>query len=511
MRLPSVWQAPLLLAYLGLLTAGICVPTFAENAPNDPHYSKEGSWGQTYADQWALQQQRVYTDIAPAPAQQDVIVAIIDTGLDYTHEDLAADRLWRNPAETKNGRDDDGNGYVDDLIGWNYVDHNNNPWDLSGHGTHIAGLIAACTNNGIGIAGINPDARIMPLKVANFAGQARSSSVAAAIHYAVEQGARIINLSLAGETITELEIQAAEFARQRGVLIVVAAGNRGIGVDRFGYAALPGVLVVGASTHDGNRAGFSNFGAQLSLLAPGVEILSLRARDTDFIALSQPLDYASEDAVVGEGEHYYRASGTSFSAAIATGIASRVLARQPELSGAQLRQLLIQSAADIAPPGVDQLSGYGGLDYIAALSTRPGQYVQARLNTASLELIDTQLWVNILGQAQGDEFASAALQFRPAAGSIPIVEETGRKKKKKKKKRDAEPADPYQWQTLASFDNVVDGQLGRFEVNTLTRQANGSTQWDLKLVVTTTTGVEREARMSLHLPVPDAAEVSDES
>ena len=210
----------------------------AASPPNDPHYQASGSWGQEFDDQWALKSQRVYADIAPADPENKIIVAVIDTGLDYTHEDLAAEKIWRNPAETKNGRDDDGNGYVDDLIGWNFVDHSNNPWDLSGHGTHIAGVIAACTNNGIGIAGVSSSATIMPLKVANFVGQAQSANVAAAIYYAVDHGARIINLSLGSELVTDLERRAAEYARERDVLIVVSAGNRGVSAGQRGISLL---------------------------------------------------------------------------------------------------------------------------------------------------------------------------------------------------------------------------------------------------------------------------------
>ena len=140
----------------------------------------------------------------------------------------------------------------------------------------------------------------MPLKVANFVGQARSSNVAAAIYYAVDHGAAIINLSLGSELITDLEREAAEYARAAGVLLVVSAGNRGLPTDKHGYAGLPGALVVGALAPDGFRAGFSNFGQGLAFLAPGVDILSLRAADTDFIALSEPLDYEPEAAVVGE-------------------------------------------------------------------------------------------------------------------------------------------------------------------------------------------------------------------
>jgi subtilisin family serine protease len=482
----------------------------AASPPNDPHYSAVGGWGQTFDDQWALKSQRVYADIAPVQAPMEIIVAVIDTGLDYTHEDLASEKIWQNPNEEKNGRDDDGNGYVDDLIGWNFVANNNNPWDRSGHGTHIAGVIAACTNNGIGIAGANPYARIMALKVANFIGQAQSANVAAAIYYAVDHGARIINLSLGGELVTDLEVAAANYARERDVLIIVSAGNRGVAADRQGYATLPGVLVVGASDLLGSRAGFSNFGNNVALLAPGLDVLSLRAEDTDFIAWSEPLDYPPESAVVGEEKNYYRASGTSFSTALTTGIASRVLGMRPNLSSADLRAALVQSATDIAPTGVDQLSGYGQLDYVGALGTDTNAHIRARLVNAKLDLQDARLWITLSGDANATQFVSAALQLRATPNSIPVAAEDPKdrkkkRKKKKKNKRNAEPeVSPYDWQTLAEFNQpVTDGALGRFAIDDLTARAGGSTQWELRLLVSNASGGQREAFMTLALPSPE--------
>lgn len=496
----------------------------AATPPNDPHFQAEGSWGQEFADQWALKQQRLYADIAPGNTQDPMVVAVIDTGIDYRHEDLAAEKIWRNPQEKKNGRDDDGNGYIDDLIGWNFVDHNNNPWDESGHGTHIAGLIAACTNNGIGIAATNPQVQIMALKVANFAGQAKSANVAAAIRYAVDHGARLINLSLGGELITQLEKDAAAYAEERDVLIVVAAGNKGISTNQHGYASLPGVLVAGASDLSGQRAGFSNFGGHLALLAPGIDLLSLRAKDTDFIAMSDPLDYPAESAVVGEEGNYYRASGTSFSAALTTGIASRVLSNRPQLTSAALRELMAQSATDVAPPGVDQLSGYGQVNYIAALTLQDDQFVHARLTKADLVLEGSQLWVDILGVANAAAFASARLEMRAAPDSLPAPKplsakeqkrlERAEKKARKQRQRagEPEPLSPYDWHPLVTIDAAnqeaanQEVTLGRFAVDELTSLAGGSSQWQLRLVVEDTFANIREAQMSLSLPKPEPAE-----
>ncbi|MCP4250337.1 MAG: S8 family serine peptidase, partial [bacterium] len=186
-----------------------------------------------------------------------VIVAVIDTGLDLTHPDLDPASLWRNPREVANRVDDDDNGFVDDLVGWNFVDDDNLPWDHSGHGTHITGIIAAATDNGVGIAGIAPMARIMALKVGNFAGNASSAAIAAAIHYGVDHGARIINLSLGGKVVSKAERDAIAYAVNHQVLVVVAAGNQASAVDGYGYGALPGVLTVAAAGPDSERATFS--------------------------------------------------------------------------------------------------------------------------------------------------------------------------------------------------------------------------------------------------------------
>ncbi len=481
--------------------------------PDDPYLHSRGSWQQDFDDQWALENLRVYTDAAGTAGadsaggsvggRRATVVAVIDTGLDYTHEDFAASHLWRNSREEKNGYDDDRNGYVDDLIGWNFVDGNNNPWDASGHGTHIAGIIAACTNNGLGIAGVDGDALIMPLKVANFVGQARSSAVAAAIYYAVDHGARVINLSLGSELVTDLEREAAEHAQANGVLIVVSAGNKGLPTETTGYASLPGVLVVGASGLDGERAGFSNFGTRLELLAPGVDVLSLRARDTDFIALTNPPDYDGGAAFVGDGDAYYRASGTSFSAALVSGLASRLLADRPRLSVDEVRRILVQSAVDVGVAGVDQLSGYGRADYVRALAAAPDAFIRARLSGVDLALENEQIWLAVRGDADARSFAGAELSVRAAEGSVTVPEEDP--KKKKKKKDEPEGPSPYDWQPFGAGIRgpVEDGALGRVDLDTLTAMTGGASAWELRLVVRDASGGERESRLTMALPVPE--------
>lgn len=208
-------------------------------------------------------------------------MAVIDTGLDWFHPDLPARALWRNDKETPgNGVDDDGNGYVDDVIGWNFIDGNNKPWDHDGHGTFVAGVIAAGLGNGVGIAGINPAARIMALKALDPFGQGHASAVAEAIAYAADNGASVINLSLGGPTLTKTEQLAVDHARSKGAVVVVAAGNSAAAVADYAPAALPGVITVTATGRRDDRAGFSNWGPAIDIAAPGIDVLSLRGRNT---------------------------------------------------------------------------------------------------------------------------------------------------------------------------------------------------------------------------------------
>ncbi|MCZ6619390.1 MAG: S8 family serine peptidase [Gammaproteobacteria bacterium] len=519
--------------------------------PDDPFYHTEGSWEQDFADQWALRDLRVYTDVAlsfghgrrealrvvdPVPSAQlidqpesagavlvdtpdgpalvfldppaiepvvttdtvaaeaPVIVAVIDTGVDYLHADFGADHLWRNPNEKRNGRDDDDNGFVDDLIGWNFVDNSNNPWDRSGHGTHIIGIITACTDNGLGISAINPDAVVMPLKVGNFVGQARSSAIAGAIYYAVDNGARIINLSLGGEVVTQAERLASQYAADNDVLIVVSAGNKGFKASSFGYPSLPDVLVVGASNTSGERAGFSNFGAEVALLAPGVDVLSLRARDTDFIALSDPPDYPEGSAVVGDDENYYRASGTSFAAAIVTGVASRLMTLRPELTTNQVRRMLVHNAIDVGVPGVDQRSGYGRVDLVRALGADPEVFIEAQISKVDLQLLDEQVLLKIMGTANADNFASARMEVIPWNNTDQV------------QSNETLPEAEAAWQRLGSAltQPVTNGQLAEMNLETLILMTGGARSWQVRVVVEHANGEFRESRMALALPEPPA-------
>ncbi|MBN3923082.1 S8 family serine peptidase, partial [Nostoc sp. NMS4] len=155
-----------------------------------------------------------------------VVVAVVDTGVDYNHEDLK-NNIWTNSKEIPgNGIDDDGNGYVDDNYGWNFADNNNNTLDDNSHGTHVSGTIAG-ENNNYGVTGIAYDAKIMPVKVLDSSGSGSYSSIAKGIRYAVDNGANVINLSLGGGSSNRTLQSAIDYASSKGVIVVMAAGNDG--------------------------------------------------------------------------------------------------------------------------------------------------------------------------------------------------------------------------------------------------------------------------------------------
>ena len=300
-----------------------------------------------------------------------------------------------------------GNGYVDDLIGWNFIDNDAKPWDYDGHGTFVAGVIAAAQDNGIGISGINPAARIMVLRALDAFGQGHASMIAEAIAYAADNGARVINLSLGGRGLTKIEQLAVDHARSKGAVLVVAAGNDAAAVAGYSPAGLKGVITVTATDRRDRRAGFSNWGPLIDIAAPGVDVLSLRARKTDLLAYIRGVKYEIGKGIVGKDHAYYRASGTSFAVPIVSGTLSLILSKSPQLSADQIRRMVLNSTRDIETSGIDNYTGYGLLDATAALAADPEFYVASRITGVKVVKEAGITALRVLGTSDASQFAKA--------------------------------------------------------------------------------------------------------
>jgi subtilisin family serine protease len=287
-----------------------------------------------------------------------VTIAIIDTGTDLSHPDLAP-KIWFKPGEILgNGLDDDANGYVDDWQGWDFVNDDNDPMDDHGHGTHVSGIAAAASNNGTGIAGVSWGAQIMPLKVLASSGQGTESDVAAAVVYAADNGARVINLSLGGSCPLPAIEAAINYAYSEGAVIVAAAGNTGA-AGVLCPAAYAGAIAVAATDANNNRAGFSNYGSAVDMAAPGVGIYST---------------YWSSQA----GSTYGFLSGTSMAAPHVAGVAA-LLASLPQFDTPDKIRLALESTVlDLGPVCRDIYYGEGLVQAFAALQFDPSTVPPAR-------------------------------------------------------------------------------------------------------------------------------------
>ncbi|MEH2204361.1 MAG: S8 family peptidase [Nostoc sp.] len=255
-----------------------------------------------------------------------VIVAVVDTGVDYNHEDLK-NNIWTNTKEIAgNGIDDDGNGYIDDNYGWNFADKNNNTLDDNGHGTHVSGTIAG-ENNNYGVTGIAYDAKIMPVKALDSSGSGSYSSISKGIRYAVDNGANVINLSLGGASSNRTLESAINYASSKGVIVVMAAGNDGDSSPDYParYASKSGIAV-GAVDKNNNLADFSNRSGTNPIAyvtAPGVKVYS-----------SVP------------NNQYATYSGTSMAAPHVAGIVALMLSANSTLTDAQVRQIVTETAGN---------------------------------------------------------------------------------------------------------------------------------------------------------------------
>jgi len=307
--------------------------------PNDPHYSA----------QWGFPSIGAPSAWDVTKGSSEVVIAIIDTGVDYNHRDLAPN-IWHNAKEIAgNGIDDDGNGFIDDVIGWDFVTvpsdwvapgedpgpADNDPMDFFGHGTHVAGIAAGRPNNGIGIAGAAWNCKIMPLRAGYMyvdgSGYLELGDVAQAIYYAADNGATVINMSFGCPYESILMKEAINYAYSKGCIMVASSGN----VDSFSAgqpfypAANDHVIAVSAIEEDGdvsiwNFYAFSNFGDFVDICAPGTSILSTLPHD-----------------------QYGYANGTSMASPFVAGVAALLKSKHMDWTPDQVEARLKQTASDV--------------------------------------------------------------------------------------------------------------------------------------------------------------------
>ena len=352
--------------------------TFAEGVtPDDPFFLQ--LWGLDNAGQVVNGVGGVPDADIDAPeawsfatGSPDVVVGVIDTGIDLDHPDLAS-RIWLNPGENcsgcrTDGVDNDANGYVDDWRGWDFVGNDNNPSDDNGHGTHVAGTIGAAGNDGAGVTGVAWDARLMPLKFLSASGSGTTANAAKAVLYAAENGARITNNSWNGYAFSQALLDAIREADAAGSLFVAAAGNDGVSTDAYAaypssYEA-PNVVSVAATDASDLRASFSNYGpTRVDLGAPGVNVYSTWA-----------------------GDSYRYASGTSMASPHVAGTAALLAARFADASAVGLKALLLGTVdANASLAGKTLTGGRLNAGTAAACADEPQVWIESPLPGFSVD------------------------------------------------------------------------------------------------------------------------------
>ncbi|MBL7543614.1 MAG: S8 family serine peptidase [Bdellovibrionaceae bacterium] len=294
--------------------------TSALDVPDDPYFAK----------QWFHQTLNSLSAWSITEGSSDVLVAIVDTGIDYTHPDLV-NNIWTNPNEIVNGQDDDDNGWIDDIHGWNFVANNNDPRTTtrSPHGSHVAGLIGASGNNHIGVVGVAPKVKMIALKFMDDSGAGVTSNAVKAIDYAIQKKVFLINNSWGSNRYSRSLSDAITRAANAGILFMAAAGNgdKGIGYDLKNKAWYPAsypqwnVFSVAATDSRDQLAPFSNYAkTKVDVAAPGYSIYSTVS-----------------------DENYQMMSGTSMATPIVSGMAVLLKATNPHLNSGQILDILRQS------------------------------------------------------------------------------------------------------------------------------------------------------------------------
>ena len=300
------------------------------------------------SDQWGMRQ--IHTEEAwnalGGNEKNEILLATVDTGIKRDNSEVSS-KIWANPAETpNNGIDDDGNGFVDDTWGWDFVNSDNNPVDDQMHGTAVTSVMVA-SQDGTGMVGICPWCKVMGVKVLDSSGSGYLDTVANGITYAANNGARVINLSLAGSAGSQTLQNAVNYAWGQGSVVVAAAGNDGQPLTLF-PAGYTNAIAVASTNWLDKHSCFSNYNpGYISVSAPGEAVY--------VVDINSPT-----------GFNYY--SGTSLSTPHVTGLAGLILGKNPNLTNSQVRSILENSSVDLGSPGFDSAFGYGRIDALRAVT-----------------------------------------------------------------------------------------------------------------------------------------------
>ena len=371
----------------------------AAQVPDDPYFA---------SNQWNMTQVKAPAAWDVTTGSDQVVVAILDTGIDLDHPDLAS-KVWVNKDEIAyNGLDDDANGFIDDRWGWNFYSETPNSDDDNGHGSHVAGIAGAATNNGMGVAGMAWETPLMAVKFLDRTGTGDFLGMLQAMKYAVDNGARILNLSVTvDDDMTPEEAALLDermaYVTAHGGLVVGASGNQGHNTVSY-PAAHPDVLAVGATTRMDVRWYASNYGDGLDLVAPGYGV------------------YSTSRWSSGSGYRY--ASGTSMAAPHVSGAAALIWSVAPGRPVTDVAQILRATCDDINGaqyPGPDIWVGWGRLNVRRAVrAALDGQILRLQSERSSFQVLEDSMTVTAtvtteLGQPVAD---GTVVTFSTDIGSV---------------------------------------------------------------------------------------------
>ncbi|AFH49286.1 Subtilisin-like serine protease [Ignavibacterium album JCM 16511] len=429
-----------------------------DSVPNDSLVSQ----------QWALEKIKAFDAWNITQGVDSVLLAIIDTGIDYNHPDLM-NKIYLNAGETGfdsfgndkrfNGIDDDGNGFIDDFHGWDFTDRvgfpfdstggdylnwDNDPFDDQGHGTFIAGIAAAETNNFIGIAGTAPNIKLLNLRAFDPGGYGEEDDVAAAILYAIKMNAKVINMSFGDNSFSLVLRDVIQYAYSQNLVLIASAGNSGSNLPHYpsGYSE---VISVGNSTPDDFVAGSSNWGSTIDLVAPGTGILTT----------SKNSGYAS-------------INGTSASAPFVSATAALILSLQ-NFSNEEIKQILKSTTDDIGESGWDLRSGAGRLNTEKALRVLAPSIV--KFHNPKMDYATSGNSVEIIATVLSAYFQSYKLDIGVGLN-------------------------PTSWQSLINEGLNQFNQKKVYELNTSNLS---DTSYTLRIILNQSNGRTLEERVNFHL------------